>query len=48
MKDVKSIFGLLDEVIEEIREHLVDQIVIDNNNTFRTIRNKLIEKTKHL
>lgn len=48
IKDAKLIFKLLDEVIEEVGEHLVVQVITDNASNYKAAGDLLMEKRKHL
>lgn len=48
IKDAKRLFKMLDDVIEEIGEHLVIQVVTDNASAYKAAGTLLMEKRKHL
>ncbi|POO03945.1 Ribonuclease H-like domain containing protein [Trema orientale] len=48
IKDVKLIFKLLHEVVEEVGEHLVVQVITENEGNYKDAGDLLMEKRKHL
>ncbi|PON70054.1 hypothetical protein TorRG33x02_258080 [Trema orientale] len=48
IKGAKLIFKLLDDVIEEVRGHLVVQVIINNASNYKDVGKMLIEKKKQL
>ncbi|PON98691.1 Ribonuclease H-like domain containing protein [Trema orientale] len=48
IKDAKLIFKLLDEVVEEVGEHLIVQVITDNASNYKATGDPLMEKRKHL
>ncbi|XP_060961998.1 uncharacterized protein LOC115710731 [Cannabis sativa] len=47
-KNAEKLFKMLDDVIEEIGEHLVVQVVTDNASAYKAAGTLLMEKRKHL
>ncbi|KAL5561819.1 hypothetical protein UlMin_031566 [Ulmus minor] len=48
IKDANLLFKLLDDIVEEVGEHLVVQVVADNASTYKAMGEKLMSKRKQL